>query len=137
MIDSVKNISNNTFHVSSEQNEYLSQEIKNEVYFGAMIVIAVTAVVVLFTKKGLHANTSLLLSKKRLKFFNDITHLYRFHPFTILDDGLFNIPNEMNEEVDHMTSDYISPNNNLEISNPTYSFDEPQNQEVGSALLPQ
>ena len=38
----------------------------------------------------------------------------------------------MNEEVDLMTSDYISPNNNLEISNPTDSFHEPQNQEVVS-----
>ena len=43
----------------------------------------------------------------------------------------------MNEEVVHMTSDIISRNNNSEISNPTDSFDEPQNQEVVSALLPQ
>ena len=34
MIDSVKNIGNNKFHVSSEQNESLSQEIKYQVYFG-------------------------------------------------------------------------------------------------------
>ena len=33
MIDSVKNIGNNKFHVSSERNESLSQEIKHEVYF--------------------------------------------------------------------------------------------------------
>ena len=36
-----------------------------------------------------------------------------------------------------MTSEDISPNSNLEISNPKDSFDEPQNQEVVSALLPQ
>ena len=33
-IDSVKNIGNNKFHVSSERNKSLSQEIKYEVYFG-------------------------------------------------------------------------------------------------------
>ena len=33
MIDSVKNIGNNKFHVSSKRNESLSQEIKYEVYF--------------------------------------------------------------------------------------------------------
>ena len=64
MIDSVKNIGNNKFHVSSERNESLSQEIKSEVYFGTMIVITVTAFVVLFGRKGLYVNTSLLLSKK-------------------------------------------------------------------------
>ena len=63
--------------------------------------------------------------------FNDITHLYRCHPFTILDDNL-----EINEEVAHMSSDGISPNIDLEDSNPTDSFDEPQNQEIVSALLP-
>ena len=34
MIDSVKNIGSNKFHVSSERHESLSQEIKYEVYFG-------------------------------------------------------------------------------------------------------
>ena len=36
-----------------------------------------------------------------------------------------------------MAIDNISPNNDLEESDPTDSFDEPQNQEVVSALLPQ
>ena len=35
-----------------------------------------------------------------------------------------------------MSSDGISPNIDLEDSNPTDSFDEPQNQEIVSALLP-
>ena len=70
-----------------------------------------------------------LLIKKGLKCFNDITHLYRFHTFTILDDNLFSIPDEMN--------DHIFSKNDLEDSLPTDSFDEPQNQEVVSVLLPQ
>ena len=36
-----------------------------------------------------------------------------------------------------MTNDNISPNNDLGGSNPTDSFNEPQNQEVVSVLLPQ
>ena len=43
----------------------------------------------------------------------------------------------MNEEVVHRTSDDISPKNDLEESNPTDSFNEPQNQEVVSVSLPQ
>ena len=43
----------------------------------------------------------------------------------------------MNEEVVHMTSDDISPKNDLEDSHPTDLFNEPQNQEVVSVLLPQ
>ena len=43
----------------------------------------------------------------------------------------------MNAEVVHMTSDDISPKNDLEDSNPTDAFNEPQNQEVVSVLLPQ
>ena len=70
-----------------------------------------------------------LLIKKGLKCFNDITHLYRFHTFTILDDNLFSIPDEIN--------DHIFSKNDLEDSLPTDSFDEPQNQEVVSVLLPQ
>lgn len=62
----------------------------NMKYVLVMKVITI-AVVVLFTKKGLYVNTSLLLSK----CFNDITRngitrLYRCHPFTILNDDLFN-----------------------------------------------
>ena len=34
MKDAVKKIGNDKFHVSSERNESLSQEIKYEVYFG-------------------------------------------------------------------------------------------------------
>ena len=75
--------------------------------------------------------------RKWLKCFSNITHPYRCHPFTILDGDLFNISDETNEKVVHMTSDDISPNNDLEFSNPTDSFDEPQNQEVVSTLLPQ
>ena len=75
--------------------------------------------------------------KTGLKYFNDIAHLYKCYPFTILDDYLFKIPDEMNEKVVHITSDDISPNKDLEDSNPTVSFDEPQNQEVVCALLPQ
>ena len=62
--------------------------------------------------------------KKGLKCFNNITHLYRCHPFTILDDDLFNIPDQMNEEVVHTTSHDISPNNDLKDSNLTDSFDK-------------
>ena len=36
-----------------------------------------------------------------------------------------------------MTSDDISPNIDLEVSNPTDSFDDPKNQELVSTLLPQ
>ena len=36
-----------------------------------------------------------------------------------------------------MTSDDISPKNDLEFSNPTDSFDDPQNLEVVSTSLPQ
>ena len=79
---------NDKFHMSSKRNESVCQETKHEVCFGDESTIAV---VVLFTKKGLYVNTSLLLSK----CFNDITRngitrLYRCHPFTILNDDLFN-----------------------------------------------
>ena len=43
----------------------------------------------------------------------------------------------MNEEVVHRKNDDISRNNDLEDINPADSFDEPQNQEVVSVLLPQ
>ena len=67
--------------------------------------------------------------------FSNITHISRCHPFTILDDDLFN-NTEVNEEVVHISSDDIYPTNDLEDSNATDFFDEPQNQEVISALLP-
>ena len=38
---------------------------------------------------------------------------------------LFSITDEVNEEVVHILSDNTSPNNDLEGSNPTDSFDEP------------
>ena len=46
-----------------------------------------------------------------MKLFNNITYLYRYYSFTILDDDLFNIPNKMNKEVVHVTSDDTTPNN--------------------------
>ena len=55
---------------------------------------------------------------------------------TIADDDLFNILDEMNEEIVHMTSEDISPKNDLEDNNLTDSFDEPQNQELVPVLLP-
>ena len=54
-----------------------------------------------------------------MKCFNDVTHLYRCHPITILNN------------------DDIPPNNDVEDSNPTETFDQPQNQKVISASLPQ
>ena len=62
--------------------------------------------------------TLLFCYQKGLKCFNDITHLYRCHPFTILNDGLFNIPDEMNKEVVHIISSNISTDNDLKDSNP-------------------
>ena len=97
--------------------------------------ITVTVAVVLFRKKGSYEHFFAVI-KKGLKCFNDITDLYRFHPFTILDDDLFNISDEMNEVV-HMTSDDISPKNDLEDSDPTNSFTEQQNHEVVFVLLRQ
>ena len=131
-----KNIGNNKFHVSSERNESLSQEIKYGVYFDDESNYCYCSCGS-FRKERVVCKHFFAVIRKGLKCFNDITHLYRFHPFTILDDDLFNIPNEMNEEVVHMTSDYISPKNDLEDSNPTDSFNELQNQEVVSVLLPQ
>ena len=87
-----------------------------------------------FLKESVACKHFFAAIKKELKCFNDITHLYRFHPFTILDDDLLNIPDEMNEEFVHMRSDDISPKNDLEDSNPTDSFHEPQNQNIVSAL---
>ena len=63
MIDSVKNISNNKFHVSSGRNESLNQEIKYELYFGDESNYCYCRCGS-FRKKGLYANTSLLLSEK-------------------------------------------------------------------------
>ena len=136
MIDSVKNIGNNKFHVSSERNESLSQEIKYEVYFGDESTYCYCSCGS-FRKERVVSKHFFAVIRKGLKYFNDIRHLYRFHPFTILDDDLFHIPDEMHEEVVHMTSDDISPKNDLEDSNPTDSFNEPRNQEVVSVLLPQ
>ena len=134
MIDSAKNIGNNRFHVSSEQNESLSQEVKYEVYFGDESKYCYCSCGS-FREERVVSKDFFAVIKKGLKWFNNITHLYRYHPFTILDDDLFNIRDKMNEVV-NMTSDDISPNNDLEGSNPTYSFDEPQNQEVVSVSLP-
>ena len=50
---------------------------------------------------------------------------------------MFKIPDGMDKEVVHTTSDDISPSNDLQDINLTDSFDEPQNQEVISVLLPQ
>ena len=50
--------------------------------------------------------------------FSNITHISRCHPFTILDDDLFN-NTEVNEEVVHISGDDISPTNDLEDSNAT------------------
>ena len=135
MIDSVKNIGNNKFHVSSGRNESLNQEIKYEVYFGDERNYCYCRWSS-FRKERVVCKHFLADIKKGLKCFNDITDLYRFHPFTILDDDLFNIPNEIKEEVVHLTGDDISPNNDLEDSSSTDFFDEPQNQEVVSVLLP-
>ena len=114
----------------------MSQEIKYEVYFGDEINYCYCRCGS-FRKETVVCKHFFAVIKKGLKFFSDITHRYRFHPFTILDDDLFNIPYETNEEVVYMTSDDISPNNGLEDINPTDLFDEPQNQEVVSILLPQ
>ena len=81
--------------------------------------------------------TLLCCYQKRIEVFNDIAHLYKCYPFTILNNYLLKIPDEMNEEVVHITSDDFSPNNDLEDSNPTDSLHETQNQEVDSVLLPQ
>ena len=136
MIDSVKNIASNRFHVSSEQQESLSQEIKYEVFFGDESNYCYCSCGS-FQKGSIVYKHFFTVIKKGSKWFNDITYLHRFHSFTILDDDLFNIRDEMNEKVVHMTKDNISPNNDLGGSNPTDSFDEPQNQEVVSILLPQ
>ena len=136
MIDSVKSIGNNKFHVSSERNESLSQEIKYEVYFGDESNYCYCSCDS-FRKERVVCKHFFVVIRKGLKCFNGITYLYRFHPFTILQDDLFNIPDEINEEVVQMTSDDISPKNHLEGSNPTDSFDEPQNQEVVSVFLTQ
>ena len=135
MIGSVKNIGNNKFHVSSERNESLSQEIKYEVYFGDESNCCYCSCGSLW-KERVVCRHFFAVIKKGLKCFNGITHLYRFHPFTILDDDLFNILDEMNEEIVHLTSEDISPKNDLEDSNLTDSFDEPQNQELVPVLLP-
>ena len=108
MIDSVKKIGNNKFHVSSERNESLSQEIKYEVYFGDESNYCYCSCGS-FQKGRVASKQFVAVTRKGLKCFNDITHLYRFHPFTILDVDLFNIPDEMNEEVVHMTSDIFLP----------------------------
>ena len=81
--------------------------------------------------------TLLCRYQKRVKCFNDITDPYRCNPFTLLNDDLFNISYKTNEEVVYMASDDIFHNNDLEDSHPTDSFDDPQNQEVVSTLLPQ
>ena len=58
-----------------------------------------------------------------------------FHKLTMDVLPALNIPDEIYEEVVHMASDGISPNIDLQDSNPADSFDEPQNQEVVSVLL--
>ena len=104
MIDSVKNFGNYKFHVSSKRNESLSQEIKYEVYFGDESNYCYCSCGSFWKERAVCKHFFAVI-KKWLKCFNDITHLHRFHPFTILDDDLFNILNEMNEGVVHMTSE--------------------------------
>ena len=82
MIDSVKNTGNYKFHVSSEQNESLSQEIKYEVYFGDESNYCYCSCGSI-RKERVVCKHFFTVIKKRLKCFNDITHLYRFHSFTI------------------------------------------------------
>ena len=67
-----------------------------------------------FRKERVVCKHFFVVIKTGLKYFNDIAHLYKCYPFTILDDYLFKIPDEMNEKVVHITSDDISPNNDLE-----------------------
>ena len=136
MIDSVKNIYNDKFHVTSKRKVSLSQETKYEVYFGDEGNYCYCSCG-FFRKERVVCKHFFVVIKKGLKYFNDIAHLYKCYPFTILDNYLFKIPDEMNEEVVHITSDDFSPNNDLEDSNPTDSLHETQNQEVDSALLPQ
>ena len=104
--------------MSSKRNKSLSQEIKYEVYFGDESNYCYYSCGS-FWKETIVCKRFFAVIKKGLKCFSDITHLYRFHPFTILDDDLFNIPHEMNEEVVYMTSDDISHMNDLEDINPT------------------
>ena len=136
MIDSVKNIYNDKFHVSSKRKVSLSQEIKYDVYFGDESNYCYYSCG-FFCKERVVCKHYFVVIKKGLKYFNDIAHLYKCYPFTILNNYLFKIPDEMNEEVVDITSDDFSPNNDLEDSNPTDSLHETQNQEVDSALLPQ
>ena len=63
MIHPVQNIGNNKFHVTSERNESLGQEIKYEVYFGNESNYCYCGCGSI-GKKELYENTSLLLSKK-------------------------------------------------------------------------
>ena len=77
---------NDKFHMSSKRNESVSQETKHEVCFGDESNYYCNFGS--FHKERVVCNTSLLLSK----CFNDITRLYRYHPFTILNDDLFNFP---------------------------------------------
>lgn len=82
MIDSVKNIGNNRFHVSSEQQESLSQEINYEVFFGDESNYCYCGCGS-FQKESIAYKHFFAVIKKGFKWFNDITYLDRFHPFTI------------------------------------------------------
>ena len=82
MIDSVKNIGNNRFHVSSEQQESLSSEIKYEVFFGDESNYCYCSCGS-FQKESIVYKHFFAVIIKGLKWFNGITYLDRFHPFTI------------------------------------------------------